>query len=261
TLTISGGGVMVNSNCDPDALSKTGSGTIDVEDGDIHIHGGFDVGGSGAVSPQPETVGFTVDDPLAGLAPPPLGAPAPGSPGTAANPDTWRKNGGGNLTLSPGTYYGGFYSNCACTITLQPGIYIMAGGGFSKAGGTNFVGDEVMIYVTTNPTNPTGDGAPAPFDLEGSGSLALSPPTSGTYQGITLWQDAAITDSFRMRGSNDSISGIIYVPGATLDYSGDTTTGAVQLIVNKFLLSGNAPLDITYGQFRDLDAPKVVLVE
>ncbi|MDZ4278528.1 MAG: pilus assembly protein TadG-related protein [Dehalococcoidia bacterium] len=259
SLTVSGGGVMINSDCDPDALSKTGSGSISVE-GSIDVHGGSDVGGSGSVSPAPETAGWTVNDPLAGLAPPPRGAPAPGTTGTAANPQTWRHN-GGDLTLSPGTYYGGFYSNCTCTITMQPGIYIMSGGGFGKAGGAGFVGDGVMIYVTTNPANSSGDGGPLPFDLAGSGALDLSPPTSGTYQGITLWQDAAITSSFKMRGSNDSINGVVYVPGATLDVSGDSTMGTVQLIVNKFLLSGNAPLELTYGDYLDFDVPRVALVE
>ena len=260
SLGIVGGGIMVNSSCEPDAFSKTGSGNITV-DGTIDINGGISDGGSGTVSPDPRSVPWTIEDPLATLSPPPLGAPAPGSTGTALVPETWRVTSGGDMTLFPGTYYGGFYSNCSCTITLQPGIYVMAGGGFTKGGGANFVGDGVTIYVTTNPTNPTGDGGPLPFDLTGSGALDLSPPTSGIYQGITLWQDIAITDDFRMRGSNDLISGIFYAPGATLDISGNSQFGTVQLVVNGFLLSGNAPLDLTYGEFRTFEAPKVVLVE
>lgn len=260
SLTIAGGGVMVNSSCPSDALSKTGAGDLIVE-GSIDVYGGYDVGGSGTISPEPNSVSWTVSDPLASLSPPSLGSPAPGSSGTAVNPDTWTVTSGGDFTLYPGTYYGGFYSNCTCTITLQPGIYIMAGGGFSKAGGARFVGDGVMIYVTENPTDPTGDGAPKPFDLTGSGAMDLSPPTSGPYEGITLWQDEAITADFKMRGSNDLISGIFYAPGATLDISGDSQFGTVQLIVNSFQLSGNSPLDLTYGEFRTFEAPDVVLVE
>lgn len=260
TLNVSGGGVMVNSNCPADALSKIGAGNINV-DYSIDVHGGSSVGGSGSVSPSPETVPWTVSDPLASLVPPPRGAPAPGSTGTAAVPKTWKHTGSSSLTLQPGTYYGGFEGNCSCTITLQPGIYIMSGGGFNKAGSTNFVGDEVMIYVTTNPENPIGDGAPKPFDLEGSGALDLSPMTTGTYYGITLWQDEAITTNFKMRGSNDLLSGLVYAPGAQLDISGDSDFGTIQLVVNTFSLSGNAPLNLTYGSFRDFEAPKVSLVE
>ena len=251
---------MVNSDCQPDALSKTGSGDL-IVDGSIDVFGGYSDGGSGTISPEPSSVSWTVTDPLAILPPPPLGLPAPGSTGTAEDPETWTVTSGGDFTLYPGTYYGGFSSNCTCTITLEPGVYVMAGGGFSKAGGASFTGDGVTIYVTENPTNPTGDGEPEPFDLTGSGAMDLSPPTSGLYEGITLWQDIAITDDFRMRGSNDLISGIIYAPGATLDISGDSQFGTVQLVVNGFLLSGNSPLDLTYGEFRTFEAPKVVLLE
>ena len=137
----------------------------------------------------------------------------------------------------------------------------MAGGGFSKAGGANFVGDGVMIFVTENTVNPTGDGAPKPFDLTGSGVLDLSPPTSGIYEDITLWQDAAITDDFNMLGSNDLISGVVYAPGATLKINGDSQIGTVQIIVNVFFLSGNSPLTLTYEEFITFEAPRVVLVE
>lgn len=137
----------------------------------------------------------------------------------------------------------------------------MAGGGFTKAGGANFFGNEVTIYVTENTTNSTGDGAPKPFSLTGSGVLDLSPPVSDPYQGITLWQDAEITGDFKLTGSNDLISGILYAPGAELDISGDSQFGTVQLIVNRFRLSGNAPLNLTYGEFRPFEVPRVVLAE
>ena len=261
SMAIVGGGIMVNSDCQSFAFRKTGSGDLLV-DGSIDVAGGVDCCGSGSVSPSPNANRpWTVIDPLALLvAPDPAAYPVQGA-GTAATPVTWLHDSGGDLTLSPGTYYGGFSSNCSCTITLQPGVYVMAGGGFTKSGGANFVGDGVTIYVTENPTNPTGNGGPEPFKLTGSGVLDLSPPTSGIYQGITLWQDVAITDDFKMTGSNDLISGILYAPGAQLDISGNSQFGTVQIVVNGFELSGNAPLDLTYGEFRTFEAPKVVLVE
>ncbi|MCH8025993.1 MAG: hypothetical protein IH866_04280 [Chloroflexi bacterium] len=261
SMTISGGGIMVNSDCGSDAFRKTGSGDLLV-DGSIDVAGGVDCCGSGSVSPSPNANRpWTVTDPLASLAPPDPAAYTAQGAGTAAVPETWKHTSGGDLILSPGTYYGGFSSNCTCTIYMDPGVYIMAGGGFTKSGGVNFVGAGVTIYVTENPTNPTGDGEPEPFKLTGSGVLDLSPPTSGIYQGITLWQDVAITDDFKMTGSNDLISGILYAPGAQLDISGNSQFGTVQIVVNGFELSGNAPLDLTYGEFRTFEAPKVVLVE
>jgi hypothetical protein len=261
SISVDGGGIMVNSDCPTNAFSKTGSGSISAS-GSIDVHGGTSVSGSGTVSPEPNAaVPWGVSNPLAALDPPPRGAPAPGSPGTPQNPVTYTYSSGPDLTLYPGTYYGGFSSNCTCNIYLEPGIYVMAGGGFTKAGGANFIGDGVLIYVTTNPENPTGDGAAKPFDLSGTGDLDLSPMTTGDYHGITLWQDEQITDSFTMRGSNDLLAGLVYVPGATFDVSGNSVFDTVQLVVKKFLLSGNAPLNLTYGEYRTFEAPDVTLVE
>jgi len=268
SLTVVGGGVMVNSACSSDALRKTGSGDLIVE-GSIDVTGGYSTGGnSGTVSPTPNSfVPWTVDDPLAGLPTPPLGAPAPGSPGTAAQPVTWKFTSPGDFTLEPGTYYGGLDINCSgCTISLQPGVYVMAGGGFSKAANPTIIGDEVMIYLTdcngpTNQATCTGDGVAQPVRLSGGGVLDLSPPTSGTYQGITFWQDRAIADAMTINGDNSLVQGVFYAPGAGIELGGGADLGVVQLVADTVRVSGNAPIDLEYGAFRTFEAPDVVLAE
>ena len=64
-----------------------------------------------------------------------------------------------------------------------------------------------------------------------------------------------------MRGDNDLVSGILYAPGATLDFAGNTEAGTMQIIVNGFYLHGNSSLDLTYGAYLEIDVPRVVLVE
>jgi hypothetical protein len=259
-MTVTNGGIAVNSDCMLDAFYKSGGGNLTV-DGQIDVHGGYTVDGNGIVSPDPRNIPWAVDDPLASLSPPSRGDPAPGSAGTAENPITWHHSPPADMSLSPGTYYGGFFSDCVCTITMEPGVYVMAGGGFAKAGGARIVGDGVTIYVTTNPTNPTGDGAPAGVSLAGSGVLELTPPTSGPYEGITFWQDAAITDDFILRGDNPLTQGLFYMPTARLDIEGGGALGAVQMVVNSFHLGGSGDLTLTYGEFREFESPDVVLKE
>ncbi len=260
SMAIHDGGIAVNSDCSLDAFYKSGGGSL-TADGKIDVYGGYEVTGQGVVSPDPRDIPWTIDDPLASLTPPPLGAPAPGSAGTAQNPVTWHHSPPVDMSLSPGTYYGGFYADCVCTITMQPGVYIMAGGGFTKEGGARIVGNEVMIYITTNPTNPTGDGAPAGVHIAGSGTLELTPPTSGPYQGMTFWQDGQITNDFYLRGDNSSTQGLFYAPGATLNVAGGTSLGAVQIVVNQFYLTGGGVLDLIFGEFREFESPEVVLKE
>lgn len=272
-MTVTGGGIMVNSDCPSQAMSVSGASTSLQVDGSIDVHGGYQcTPGPCSVSPPPEeNVAWTVSDPLATL-PPPWPQPiSPDSAGTAASPQTLRITTGPNRTLRPGTYYGGIYANCTCTITLQdnggqPGIYIMAGGGFGKAGGANFVGDNVMIYLTdcNGPTNSapcSGDGSAQPVTLTGNGILDLSPPTSGLYQGITFWQDEQITADFSMSGDASLTQGIFYAPGARLDITGNAQLGVVQLVVNTFRIAGSTSLSLSYGEFRTFEAPDVTLVE
>jgi hypothetical protein len=268
SLTVVGGGVMVNSSCASNAMEKSGSGNL-IVDGSIDIHGGYSsAGNSGTVSPDPNAlVPWTIEDPLAGIQTPSLGSPAAGSPGTAASPSTWKITSGGEYNLQPGTYYGGLDINCSnCTINLAPGVYTIAGGGFSKAGNPTIVGEGVTIYVTdcNGPdvtSNCSGDGAAAGVKLAGGGDLNLSPPSDGLYQGITFWQDKLVTDEFSINGDNSSVQGIFYAPGATLDLGGGADLGVVQLVADKIEVSGNAPLDLEYGEFRIFEAPDVVLVE
>jgi hypothetical protein len=268
SVVVTGGGVMVNSQCSSNALNKSGSGSLLVE-GSIDVHGGYTVEGtSGTISPAPnDYVPWVVEDPLAGLPVPELGSPAPGSPGTAASPLTWAITGGGTYALQPGTYYGGLKISCSnCTVTLAPGVYIMAGGGFTKAANPTIIGDGVTIYVTDcNGPNDTsscqGDGVGKPVKLTGSGVLDLEPPTSGPYQGVTFWQDEQITSPFEISGDNSLVQGIFYAPGARLDLGGGANLGVVQLVADKVRISGNAPINLEYGEFRTFETPDVVLVE
>jgi hypothetical protein len=264
-FTINNGGMMVNSACEPDGFSKIGSGNLTV-DGDIHVHGGISVSGSGAVSPEPEEVPWQVPDPLADTPPPQRGEPAgcpTGPTGTASNPRTCVIGGQNDYTLNPGTWYGGLDISCQCTVTMSSGIHIIAGGGFTKAGGAAVEGSETMIYVTTNPDNESGDGAPAPFDLSGNGTLGINPitDTSSEYYGISLWQDCAITDDFYLSGDVSGTSGVLYVPCAEMDLAGSSAMNGVQIITGTFNIRGNTGIVLNFTNWVDADVPRVFLVE
>ncbi|HEX4520548.1 MAG TPA: pilus assembly protein TadG-related protein [Gaiellaceae bacterium] len=78
-------------------------------------------------------------------------------------------------------------------VTLAPGTYIMAGGGFSVCGSATLSAPNVMIYNTQDPTLTTGNGALGQVDFNTSGSVTLGPQTSGSYAGMTIFQDRALT--------------------------------------------------------------------
>lgn len=267
-LYIQDGSIMVNSDCSDMAFHKTGSSSNLVVDGDIDVHGGCTITDPDTVTPEPNcSVPFTTPDPLADLEPPfdaanppnPPPAHAPDSPGTPDAPETWVIT--ETRTIQPGVYYGGLRLEGGGTITLESGIYVMAGGGFTKKGNLVVQGDEVLIYATYDPYNPTGDGEGKPFLLEGTGTIELTAHTSGPYEDILFWQDEAITDTFRHAGDAEASVGIIYVPGATLEVAGNANLGTTQVISRDFYKTGSSDVTITYHNFVDISGPMVFLVE
>ena len=88
---------------------------------------------------------------------------------------------------------------------LNPGIYYINGGGINMSGPSSISGSGVIIYNT-------GGGA---INLSGTGNISLNPMTTGTYAGITIFQDRSNTASATLSGgSNISNTGTFYFPSA-----------------------------------------------
>jgi hypothetical protein len=91
----------------------------------------------------------------------------------------------------------------------------MDGGGFSFTGGGSLTGNGVMIY------NAPGNGNSAGVNISANGTVNLSPPTSGIYKGMILFQARGDTDTASISGgSNMSITGTFYFPSALLTVTG-----------------------------------------
>jgi hypothetical protein len=125
------------------------------------------------------------------------------------------------------TYYPGYYANGLSltgnfTAVFQPGTYYMDGT-FKVNGNSSssLTGSGVMIFV-----GPSGS-----LDLGGNGSVTLSPPTSGTYQGIGIFQSRSNSTDFKVAGNgNFSMTGTFYAPDATMQITGNGDVEGSQLI-------------------------------
>jgi hypothetical protein len=235
-----------------------------------------------------------VGDPMASLripslTPPPTGKGCPdkngnlGSPTTAARAEGCSFGSNGSYTLSPGVYYGGWdIKTSGVSIVLQPGIYIIAGGGIKQTGGSlSSAGGRVLLISTDDPQWASackGGGGSAPtnacqdlINLNGATSLSLTgldsgpcPPVSSTgcpYAGMLIWQDGAGSHPdapVSLEGSASlNISGTIYAPKANVTVTGNTqTTGcggtgnincaAIQIVSDTFTIIGGGILDMPY---------------
>ena len=127
---------------------------------------------------------------------------------------------------------------------MEPGIYVIAGGGFTVSGNASLTGDGVTIY-NAGSNYPDSGGSFSSIALSGNGEVDLSAPTSGTYTGILIFQARDNSKSITLSGNavlglNSGYGGIIYAPAAPLNVSGNVSLAHVPLVVASLSMSGSA---------------------
>ncbi len=202
-LQVDGGPVIVNSS-DPNAWINTSLGVILASD--YEIVGGYS--NSGAIFLGNVHTGVPpVADPLAGI-------PAPTLAGYTVRSASTLNVGLLQLAfLQPGIYQGGINIGPGGIVLMQPGVYILNGGGLTVANGGALAGLGVMIYNT-------GGAAAGPIDINAVGVVALTPPTIGTYRGISIFQDRAASTPLSFGGVNLQVGGTVYASSAAVTVSG-----------------------------------------
>lgn len=242
-----------NSNCP--------TGSTNIQGSAINVVGSA---GSGCCSVTPVSNSAYSPDPLLGLILPYFSSGNwYSADGTLIGPGSLSRTGHGVKEVD--TYSPGFFPQ---TISIQhdavfnPGIYVLEGG-LSDSGQSNIT----TPCVTTNPTtyqqcggiggvfiyntSQTAGGCGS-ISLTGQGTIALSAPTSGPYQGVLLAQDRTCTNDVSIAGqSGDVLAGTVYAPSATVTLAGNAAPGTInQIIAYKISVTGNgwasAPADASH---------------
>jgi hypothetical protein len=198
-------------------------------------------------------------------------------------------------TLTPGVYYGGWTVGNRVRLFLEPGMYILAGGGISPPSGgsieavTNAAGVEarIMIFSTDGPGCPS-IGAQCQGTVRmtsrdvfkakalNSATCAAVSPQACPWKGILLWQDGSAsnaTAAVHLGGQASSVmAGTIYAPRAQVEVSGGATgTGcggstaasclAIQIIAYRFKVSGGGLVEMPYDPAELYQLPQRGLVD
>lgn len=142
--------------------------------------------------------------------------------------------------------------------TLFPGLYYFDGGTFRLQGNQTIVGQDVLFYLANG----------ARMDVVGNTSYRLAGSTTPLYPGmqpgLTIFQERGNTSTFRMVGNSRTfIQGIVYLPDAALELSGNVsgTWAEGQLIVDQLRNNGNTDAEVRYKKYVDIELPAVWLVE
>jgi hypothetical protein len=235
-LTLSGSasmnipGAVVVDSTSTTALSA--SGNAQVTAAAINVVGGVSASGNASFHPAPTTGVAAVADPLAAL-------PSPGTTGLS-NDGSVKLSGNSRQALSPG-----IYSQISATgnavLTMNPGTYIIEGGGFTVTGNASVSGSGVMIY-NAGSNYPGSGGNFGGITLSGNGTFNLTAPTSGPYAGILIFQSRQNTRALSCSGNAMSgMGGVIYAQSALLSMSGNASLQN-PLDVGMLNLSGNVTL-------------------
>lgn len=234
-IKVVGADVIVNSNA-PNGGVATGGGYLEAPTFAFSGNPGVDTSGGGQfigtiLTNQPPT-----PDPLAYI-------PAP-DPSTMTLRETKASNYGGKKTVNllPGVYQGGIHVSGQVTLNMAPGIYYMDGGGFTFTGQGDLNALGVMIYTAPKSNSDV-------ISINGLGSILFTPPFSGRYKGIALWQERSSTNTISITGNgNSQLYGTIYGQHALLSVQGNGTQDVIgsQYISYDVNLGGNGNFNITW---------------
>ncbi|QEL17642.1 pilus assembly protein TadG-related protein [Limnoglobus roseus] len=220
----------------------------------IKVTGGIDNSGLLAVTTKARTGVPPTYDPLAFL-------PVPDTAGMPVRSATPLTLNGLIYTLQPGVYKGGIRITGLSVVVMQPGVYVMEGGGFRVDGLATVAGLGTMVYNTTSPTYPAG-----PISVSGVGKVVMTAPLSGTYQGLNFFQHRGLAQPISLTGLGlTTITGVIYAASAAVTLTGSVAIGLDILggayVVDTLTVGGIGGVTIDLGTQNAPKVPDVRLVE
>lgn len=274
SMFLTGGSVFVRSNhaSSINIASPTGGFGITTPVGSpTRTRGGIATGDSVKITPAATTGAADIVDPLANLPVPTSTGCTPATPLVACTafpgPNTYNAN----TTINPGIYTTGI-TVTGGTVTMNAGTYILRGGGLTVSGGSLTVAANagVLIY-NANSTFPVAGGSCGAISFTTTGSITLRPRTTGSFAGLTIFQDLVCTNRMIWggsgAGSTRSFTGTVYMragtaPALRLNGTGAAATIAMtgQIIVPTYE-QNNVRLDLTYDRAWVIGALAPVLIE
>lgn len=252
-LRVNNGSIIVNSS-DAQAVKVTNNTSIVAAPAPpvvIGINGGYNAGAT-QLTPTPSTGFATIPDPLASLT----------VPTATTNYGAVSITGSQNLSLQPGIY-SNISSSSDGQITLAAGVYVITGQlKLTKpgaAGKFSLKGDGVTLYFAcSNYPSPCASGGSSGGSMQlTGGTVSLTAPSNGSWQGIAIMADRNNTAEHKLTGSSSStLNGTIYAKSGTVSLVGSSDTGVdagftSAVVANMVTKSGNSGMTLSYDVNRN----------
>lgn len=237
-LGMSGGAVVSAPSCDVrvnsssgSALSASGSNTR-LNAKDVYVTGSESLTGGATV-----TATGTNQSSAAAATDPYSGTTIPSFSG--CNQTNYSKS-GGTYTISPGVYCGGITISAGTSLTLDPGIYFLDQGSLTLSGNSTISCSACTIILTSSTGSNFGT-----VNISGGSIVSLTAPTMGDTANFAFMGDpriAAGTTATFTGGSNQSITGVIYMPKNKIVFTGGTSgaSDCTKIVADTFNFTGGS---------------------
>ena len=121
------------------------------------------------------------------------------------------------------------------TVSLGPGVYYVSGGDFQVNALANVSGTGVTIYLSGS----------SHVSINGTATVNLTAPTTGTYAGMLFFGDRAGTGNNTFNGTaSSSLTGTIYFKSGKVNYLGNISGagGCTQVVADTVNWSGTSSI-------------------
>jgi hypothetical protein len=148
-----------------------------------------------------------------------------------------------STTPTPGCYLG---LDVNGTKTLPPGTYYLKGD--LKLNANSVLNAPGVTFVFTSDT-PTDASSLPKIEIDGSATLNLTAPTSGTFEGVAMYYDrrtVASSPGPKIEGnSTSSFEGAFYFPTQNVTFRGNSNmaTDCIQLVAFQLTFEGNTVIN------------------
>lgn len=237
-VSVDAGCGVISNSASASAISISGNASLTADP--VQAFGDIEISGHGVVNSSipPRPYSPKAADPYGEQSfPPAIGACDYGSITVTA---------GGTLEIGPAVASGSVRVcgdidvNAQGTLNLDSGTYYVDDGNLKVNGQGTLSGDGVTVVMT-------GTTQAGQIEINGGAIIDLSAPSSGSYEGIVLYQDPAVLPSGDNRingGATMDLDGVLYFPGDSIEFSGGADVpGCTMIVANTVSFSGNSFLN------------------
>lgn len=178
------------------------------------------------------------------------------TPNISSSPNNGDVKSNQTRTLSPGTYRG---MDIQGNATLLPGVYYIDGRsqgnnntknlGFNVGAQGKVTGTGVTIVLTMSSPPASGEsGLVAGMKINAGATLNMTAPSTGTFQGVLIYQDRRATtmgEEININGNSGALlQGAIYTPKNQIRFNGTSNfnVNCLQMAAYRFVFTGNSSI-------------------